>query len=139
MSRAPAQSVRAAYEAFLRVLVDSPGVDLCVSGGTVTGYLPPSWDELRPEARGALEAMYLAGWNDALGSQCNDLRAEGWAVAVHNDYHQNGELYTFWLFTKGHLAVKGEGRTDTDALNQVRREIVSLMMDKKITEIVIGR
>lgn len=49
-----------------------------------------------------------------------DIRASGWVVAVHNDYHLNGVLHTFWLFTKGDRAVKGEGQSDLDALNQVR-------------------
>lgn len=45
------------------------------------------------------------------------LRSKGWAVAVHNDYHLNGEPHTFWLLThpSGRF-VKGEGRTDLDAL-----------------------
>ena len=50
----------------------------------------------------------------------DDLRALGWAVAIHNDYRQNGEPHTFWLFTKGERNVKGEGRTDMEALNEVR-------------------
>lgn len=49
-----------------------------------------------------------------------DIRAEGWDVAVHNDYRLNGEHRTFWLFTKGSRAVKGEGRTDAEALDEVR-------------------
>ena len=50
----------------------------------------------------------------------DDIRKQGWAVAVHNDYRMNGEPHTFWLFTKEGRAVKGEGRTDADALNAVR-------------------
>lgn len=48
------------------------------------------------------------------------LRRDGWAVAIHNDYMQVGEDFTFWLFThpNGHY-LKGEGRTDQDALRQV--------------------
>ncbi len=53
----------------------------------------------------------------------NDIRAAGWFVAVHNDYRLNGELWTFWLFTKDGRAVKGEGRTDAEALDQVREQI----------------
>lgn len=50
-------------------------------------------------------------------------------VAVHNDYRLSGEDYTFWLLTKEFpeegitLAVRGEGHTDTDALDQVRTEV----------------
>lgn len=55
------------------------------------------------------------------------LRLAGWAVAVHNDYRQHGLKYTFWLFTRedarGRLvAVRGEGRTDGQALLEAERE-----------------
>lgn len=50
----------------------------------------------------------------------DDLRDAGWAVAVHNDYRQAGEPHTFWLFTKDGRAVKGEGRTDSEALDEIR-------------------
>ncbi|BCH33166.1 hypothetical protein MesoLjLc_50960 [Mesorhizobium sp. L-8-10] len=50
----------------------------------------------------------------------NDIRALGYAVAVHNDYRINGVAHTFWLFTKDGKAIKGEGLTDADALNQIR-------------------
>lgn len=47
------------------------------------------------------------------------LRSMGWHVAVHNDYHTElGGWCTFWLFTKGRLCAKGEGRTDEHALRQ---------------------
>jgi hypothetical protein len=45
-----------------------------------------------------------------------DLRRRGWAVAVHNDYQQHGQDYTFWLFTKGILCAKGEGTSDDEAI-----------------------
>ena len=54
-----------------------------------------------------------------------DIRAQGWMVAVHNDYRLNGELYTFWLFTKDGRAVKGEGKSDAEALNEIR-EILTI-------------
>lgn len=48
------------------------------------------------------------------------LRDSGWRVAVHNDYRIDGEDHTFWLFTHSSgLFVKGEGKTDMDALNEV--------------------
>lgn len=53
----------------------------------------------------------------------DDLRSAGWAVAVHNDYRLNGVSMTFWLFTKGERAVKGEGKTDAEALNEVRNRL----------------
>lgn len=49
-----------------------------------------------------------------------DIRNKGWAVAVHNDYRLNGEKHTFWLFTKGDFAIKGEGLTDAEALDAIR-------------------
>ena len=51
------------------------------------------------------------------------LRAQGWSVAVHNDYRQNDVAHTFWLFTKEGRAVKGEGQTDDEALAEVQRRI----------------
>lgn len=63
-------------------------------------------------------------------SSCDDLRAMGLRVAVHNDYSQNGPRYTFWLFTAEHegrtIALKGEGPTDEDALDAVRAEWAKL-------------
>jgi hypothetical protein len=57
------------------------------------------------------------------------IREQGWAVAVHNDYRLNGERHTFWLFTKGNgdeimSSVKGEGKTDEEALAKVRTIIL---------------
>jgi hypothetical protein len=56
-------------------------------------------------------------------SRPDDVRERGWTVAVHNDYRQGGVAHTFWLFTKGNSTVKGEGLTDAEALDAVRREI----------------
>lgn len=60
----------------------------------------------------------------------DDIRAKGWMVAVHNDYKLNGVSNTFWLFTKDHngttIAVKGEGVSDSIALNKVREQITKL-------------
>lgn len=53
----------------------------------------------------------------------DDIRAAGWAVAVHNDYRINGEAHTFWLFTRGNECVKGEGRSDAEALGRARRAL----------------
>lgn len=55
----------------------------------------------------------------------DDIRAFGWAVAVHNDYNLNGVKHTFWLFTKGDRNVKGEGLTDAEALNEVRAALAA--------------
>jgi hypothetical protein len=56
----------------------------------------------------------------------DDIRASGWAVAVHNDYRLNDVPHTFWLFTKGNRCVKGEGKTDAEALNQVRAQLKAM-------------
>jgi hypothetical protein len=48
------------------------------------------------------------------------MRREGWSVAVHNDYQQNGQFYTFWLFTRGNQCVKGEGSSDLEAIKCAR-------------------
>jgi hypothetical protein len=46
-----------------------------------------------------------------------EARAAGWTVAVHNDYALNGHAHTFWLWTHPDgRYVKGEGRTDAEAL-----------------------
>jgi hypothetical protein len=47
-----------------------------------------------------------------------EFRKNGWMVAIHNDYRQNGNLFTFWLFTKGGWCVKGEGSTDEEAIEK---------------------
>ena len=47
----------------------------------------------------------------------DDLRADGWMVAVHNDYRLNGKYHTFWLFTHPNGRwIKGEGETDAQAI-----------------------
>lgn len=46
------------------------------------------------------------------------LRDSGWMVAIHNDYRLSGNDYTFYLFTHPFgVWIKGEGRTDLDALS----------------------
>jgi hypothetical protein len=57
-----------------------------------------------------------------------DIRGRGWSVAVHNDYRLHGQRHTFWLFTcDGRtLCVKGEGRTDEEALTQALAAIEGL-------------
>jgi len=52
------------------------------------------------------------------------LRSLGWMVAVHNDYKQNGEFHTFWLLTyPDGKYLKGEGKTDDEALEQIVEEL----------------
>ena len=55
------------------------------------------------------------------GAIPDDLRADGWVVAVHNDYRQNDTPHTFWLLTHPDGRwIKGEGATDAEALTQCR-------------------
>ncbi len=49
-------------------------------------------------------------------NRLHELREHGWMVAVHNDYTLGGQRHTFWLLTKGDRCVKGEARTDKEAL-----------------------
>jgi len=60
------------------------------------------------------------------------LRDAGWAVAVHNDYRLNGVSHTFWLWTRGDYAIKGEGLTDAEALT------VCLSEAKRLDASVVG-
>ncbi len=47
------------------------------------------------------------------------MRENGWALAVHNDYWQDGVRYTLYLFTHRHYGwVKGESVTDLLAILQ---------------------
>jgi hypothetical protein len=70
------------------------------------------------EARAALAALSAPQGDDA---SADDLRAQGWAVAVHNDYRLNGEAHTFWLLTNDDRAIKGEGRTSAPLSPKRRR------------------
>lgn len=57
--------------------------------------------------------------DDRLAVAVERLRADGWSVAVHNDYRLNGEAHTFWLWTHPNGRwIKGEGGTDEEALSQ---------------------
>ncbi len=57
------------------------------------------------------------------------LRKMGWRVAVHNDYEQDGEFHTFWLFTLGGRCIKGEGTSDYEALREVWKQAEALMRE----------
>lgn len=46
------------------------------------------------------------------------LRDAGWMVVCHNDYWLKGERYTFWSFARGREYLKGEGRSDREALEE---------------------
>jgi hypothetical protein len=83
----------------------------------------------RDMIRGAEQIMEALGKLGG-GVTADDLRAQGWMVAVHNDYRQDGELRTFWLVTRGEEAIKGEGPTDAAALGQIRARIAAKQADE---------
>ena len=58
-----------------------------------------------------------------VGQLLEAIRSRGWTVAVHNDYRLNRVKHTFWLFTKGPFAAKGEGTDDIIALKAVTKEV----------------
>ncbi len=53
------------------------------------------------------------------------MRDAGWTVGSHNDYHEDGKLHTFWLFThvKSGRFVKGEAPTDHEAVKIAVRAV----------------
>jgi hypothetical protein len=63
--------------------------------------------------------------DDLLSKVLSDIRSSDWMVAVHNDYWQDGQRMTFWLFThrQSRRFVKGEGASDLSALSQVAEQI----------------
>lgn len=69
-------------------------------------------------------------------SVADDIRSQGWSVAVHNDYRQGGLFYTFWLFTKDGQCIRGEGRTDAEALNFIRSKISGLQSVKATSSFI---
>lgn len=84
-------------------------------------------DYVKAEWRDLEAAMKAAEAPPAPGAASpDDLRALGLVVAVHNDYRLAGDRHTFWLFTHPDgWWVKGEGRTDAEALDQIRRTLAT--------------
>lgn len=81
--------------------------------------------EIRMALEAGLSARVDVG-EDPVERLVDVIRSRGWMVAVHNDYRLNGEPHTFWLFTKDGRAVKGEGRTDSEAIAHVVSAIHSV-------------
>lgn len=79
----------------------------------------------RAELAADIRARYQSAVHqpNGAGASPDDIRRAGWNVAVHNDYRLNGIDHTFWLFTKSGRCVKGDGRNDLEALNNVRRKL----------------
>lgn len=94
------------------------------------GYTAVVWPDIARLAFGLMDRAETAEAENGqlrenLGQEqdanADDLRLEGWTVAVHNDYRLNGLLHTFWLLTHpdGRYVI-GEGRTDREALGKIR-------------------
>jgi DNA-binding transcriptional regulator YiaG len=60
----------------------------------------------------------------------DDIRDQGWTVAMHGDSQVKGKFRTCWLFTnEDGRYLKGEGQTDAEALNLVRQKLLKLKTD----------
>lgn len=102
--------------------------DKCQCGGDGTDGMEGCWKcqadaalrEVPAPAPGPLEVA-----TRALEVLLAEVRSLGWAVAVHNDYRLNGEAFTFWLFTRGDRCVKGEARTDREAVAAALRGVAA--------------
>lgn len=72
-----------------------------------------------------------------LSEMLKKMRDEGWMVAVHNDYRLNGEAFTFWLFTnfRNNTFVQGEAKTDEEALENIRIELLQRQADEACKEL----
>jgi hypothetical protein len=81
---------------------------------------------LLQEAQTKPRAPRLPRWVN----QLHELRVSGWSVAVHNDYRLRGKRHTFWLFTKGDRAVKGEGETDAVVIAECSDKAQSVLKEK---------
>lgn len=58
-------------------------------------------------------------------SSPDDLRQLGFTVTVHNDYRLGGVAHTYWhLSDSKNQGYIGEGRSDADALDQIRHQII---------------
>ncbi len=61
----------------------------------------------------------MTGEMRGAGAVLAEMREQGWSVAVHNDYRQDGQSMTFWLLTHPRAGnARGEGRSDAEALEQ---------------------
>jgi len=101
------------------------GTDLEVQCWEVAGLLRRLLAALDVATRERDEAR--TGRLASVKASPDDLRADGWAVAVHNDYRLDGRPHTFWLLTRGDRCLKGEGRDDQSALNEIRAQVSKVL------------
>jgi hypothetical protein len=68
------------------------------------------------------------------------LRAQGWLVAVNNDYHLGGRFHTYYqmIHPKLGLAAKGEGETHLEALIEAQEQAVKRMADADMAGVAKG-
>ena len=106
--------------------VCSCGQDL-MANFTHTPTLAPTHTDMMVDPE-SLDAFMKANPlpTESLEDVLDMIRADGWVVACHNDYRQNGQDRTFWLFTRNKHCVKGEGLTDYEALLNVQNAIADL-------------
>jgi len=58
-------------------------------------------------------------------------RGLGWLVESHHDSIHEGELRTTWIFAKGSMVIRGCGRDDVEALEQIRSAVMQHEPDEK--------
>lgn len=87
-----------------------------------SGLINAAYRALAKLDAGELPVLPLVALAGAASSP-DDLRAAGWSVGVHNDYHQDGRPMTFWLVTRNGRELHGEGPTDADALDAIRAQL----------------
>jgi hypothetical protein len=97
-----------------------------------------AWQTVTPTSPMCLELrarVYSRPATTSAGEVLEELRQDGWMVAIHNDYWQNGKLYTFWLVTnrdgryfKGESSMEHGG--DVSALNTIKNAIAKLQQQQ---------
>ncbi|HSZ58473.1 MAG TPA: hypothetical protein VK797_22595 [Tepidisphaeraceae bacterium] len=85
-------------------------------------------DDMSDTEKKAITREFIDRAIRAIRSSPDDLRAKGLAVAVHNDYRVDNRPHTFWLMTDDSDGAffKGEGETDAEALDQIRKQVGAL-------------
>lgn len=79
----------------------------------------------RTEELWRLTEAAFASTKDRLQSTPADLRAKGFRVVAHNDYHVERGFRTYWAITTRHggECFIGEGGSDEEALDIIRKKI----------------
>lgn len=64
-----------------------------------------------------------------LRSRPDDLLKQGWELVTHKTVLRDGSPQIVWIFSKGSRILKGEGVSDIQALDEVRRSVEKLESD----------